>query len=88
MCSLRLSAKACVSRLSTKAHGCLSTCCRAGGVPLTTPVIVTGFVLDPAKARPPTKVDASGMLMVSCAASGQLLFADQLTSCVQRTTAC
>ncbi len=65
MCSLRLSAKACVSRLSTKAHGCLSTCCRAGGVPLTTPVIVTGFVLDPAKARPPTKVDASGMLMVS-----------------------
>lgn len=44
---------------------CLLARCRAGGAPLTTPVVVTGFVLDPTKARPPTKVDASGMLLVS-----------------------
>lgn len=36
---------------------------RAGGVALTTPVVVTGFVLDPQRARPPTRVDDTGMLM-------------------------
>lgn len=38
---------------------------RTGGIELTTPVVVTGFVLDPQRARPPTKVDDTGMLLVS-----------------------
>lgn len=37
---------------------------RAGSIQLTTPVVVTGFVLDPKRARPPTKVDEQGMLQV------------------------
>ncbi|KAL4440326.1 hypothetical protein ABPG75_003327 [Micractinium tetrahymenae] len=36
---------------------------RAGNLVLTTPVVVTGFVLDPQRARHPTKVDDSGMLL-------------------------
>ena len=37
---------------------------RTGNVTLTTPLVVTGLVLDPARARPPSKVDEAGMLQV------------------------
>jgi len=39
--------------------------CRGGSLVLTTPVVVTGFVLDKERARPPTRVDEAGMLQVS-----------------------
>ncbi|KAL4429000.1 hypothetical protein ABPG77_006039 [Micractinium sp. CCAP 211/92] len=44
---------------------------RAGGIELTTPVVVTGFVLDPQRARPPTKVDDTGMLLFALQAPDQ-----------------
>lgn len=34
--------------------------CRSGSVSLTTPVVVTGWVLDPRRSRPPTPVEGSG----------------------------
>ncbi|EFN53950.1 hypothetical protein CHLNCDRAFT_58404 [Chlorella variabilis] len=38
---------------------------RMGAIQLTTPVVVTGWVLDPGRARTPVAADASGMLRMA-----------------------
>lgn len=43
---------------------------RTGGIALTTPVVVTGFVLDPRRARPPTAVEGAGGAGLSFALQG------------------
>ncbi len=48
-------------------HRLVAGTAQLGGLQLTTPVVVVGWVLDPAKARRPQPVDAGSLLQVGSA---------------------